>query len=224
MAFDPDKFIQEAGLEQQTSDFDPDEFIKQAGSQINIPTSTGAIESAISKFGQGASFGYLPQIQAATEPVIQKAMGLFLPNDPKGFNVQEAPAPTYTERRDEAIRQQEIMSKEHPYASLAGEIGGSLAGGIATGGAIGKALGIGARGATYAKRAGQAALTGGAVGLIRNPGDREGETSLIQPVERLKNLATDAATGLVIQGGVENLGKIGKILKTLLRLLKAMLK
>lgn len=197
----------------------------QAQPQEASPQTT-ATESVLQHFGNAATFGYLPQIQAAVEPAIQAVTDKFLPSDPQGFNVQNVPDQSYVQRRDQYIQNQNQMSQEHPYASLAGTAGGAVASAIATGGGLSKLIGgavnavpalaatdagaalvNGTRAATLGGRLGQAAVTGGAIGLLRNPGDTSGEVSPLQPLERAKNVGTDALTGALFQGGAEALGK-----------------
>lgn len=189
---------------------------------------TSAPESFIQHFGNAATFGYLPQIQAAVEPAIQAVADKFLPSDPQGFQVQQAPAQDYIQRRDQYIQDQNTMSQEHPTASLLGTIGGAISGGVATGGAIAKGVGAGVglvapemgaqiangvRAGTIGQRLRNAAAIGGAIGAVRNPGDTQGEISPLQLEDRAKNTATDAALGGVIQGGGEVLGKVGSAIK-----------
>lgn len=182
---------------------------------INTPKPTtwaNEAQAALQSFGQQAAAGYLPQIQAATEPVIQGALGLFGDNTDEilrsqGFNIQETPD-SYLKRRDEYIRQQEAMQEQSPTASLIGGLAGGLSTGLATGGLFG-----GARAAGLAGRLGQAAKAGAITGLVRNPGDVQGEFSPLQPTERIENIASDAATGALFQGGLEGVGTIGRVLK-----------
>jgi hypothetical protein len=174
---------------------------------------TSVLEAGITGFGKGASFGYLPQLEAVTEPIIQGIVDKFLPKDPEGFNVQEAPSPNYTQRRDQQIKAQQLMAQEHPVANAVGEVGGSIASGIATGGGISKLAGAGTKALTLGGRLAQAAKTGAVIGAIRNPGDTEGEISPLQAEHRFYNAATDAATGVVLQGGLEGLGKVASGIK-----------
>lgn len=165
-------------------------------------------------FGNSVSMGYLPQIQAATEPMIQGAMDFFGGDDTdeklkaQGFQVEEAPEESYVQRRDKFIRKGERLADENPMSSMAGGISGALASGIATGGALAGAKVLGAGGRFI-----QAAKTGGIIGALRNPGDTEGEVDALQLKDRATNAVKDAATGLVVQGGLEGLKTTGKALK-----------
>lgn len=218
MVFDPDKFLAETSPAQRQpaqgdqNSFDPDKFLADTA-----PKKERKTESFIQGFGNAASFGYLPQIQAALEPAIQGVAGLFSDNtDQKlkeqGFDIQTQD-PSYVERRDQYIKEGQDLAQENPYSSMAGGLAGSVASGIATGGAVSKALGTTARAATFGGRLGQAAKTGAVIGAIRNPGDIEGEIAPLQPMERVKNASIDALTGMAFQGGIEGLGKVGSTVK-----------
>jgi hypothetical protein len=184
-------------------------------------------EAFVRHFGNSASFGYLPQIQAATEPVIQKALDFFGGDNTdeklkeQGFQIEEAPSESYAQRRDRATNELNQLSEENPYASTGGKISGAIVNGIATGGALSKALGSTGTATSMGKRFMDAAKSGAAYGAIRNPGDTEGEVNVLQLKDRATNAVKDAATGLVIQGGLEGakaagtaLNAVGKNLKT----------
>lgn len=176
------------------------------------PKSQGsAPESFVQNVGQAVSFGYLPQIQAATEPYIQKAFDYFGGDvdkelKEKGFQIKEAPEKSYVQRRDETIKKLEQVSKESPKAALAGQVAGSIVGGVGLGGLFKTAGTVGGRIA-------QAAKSGALIGAVRNPGDTEGEVDKFQLKDRAINIVKDAATGAVLQGGLEGVGKVGKILR-----------
>jgi len=196
---------------------DPSKAESWASVNQSMAPQTSALETGIESFGNQAAFGYLPQIQAATEPLIQGAMGLFGDNtDEKlraqGFNIQEATPATYLQRRDENIARQQLQASENPTTAMISGLAGGLTSGLATGGALG-ALGLGGRAAGLGGRLVQAAGTGAVTGAIRNPGDTQGEVSPFQPIERAQNAALDAATGAVFQGGIEGAGLVGRTLK-----------
>jgi hypothetical protein len=223
--FDPDKFIaqtapvgrapgDDASFNGNPNPFDPDKFIAQTapvGASQNGPS---AIESFIHGAGDAAAMGYLPQVQATLEPGIQKILSAFLPKDPEGFNIQEAPS-DYTQRRDAYIKDGKTLNETNPYSSLAGNVMGAISGGVATGEALGgvKALKLAGEGASLGQKLISAGKIGAILGAVRNPGDTEGEISPIQLGERVGNSAKDAATGAVIQGGLSGLGKIGSMIK-----------
>lgn len=170
-------------------------------------------------FGNAATFGYLPQIQAATEPLIQGALDLIGGDNTdeqlkeQGFQIQEAPKESYVQRRDNYINQGQQLARENPIASMAGGVSGSIASGIATGGGLNSLLGTTGKALSTAQRFKQAAGAGAIIGAARNPGDTEGEVSPLQLGDRLENAAKDAATGLVIQGGLESIRKTGQAIK-----------
>lgn len=172
-------------------------------------------EAFIQGFGNAATFGYLPQIQAATEPLIQGAMDMFGGDNTdeqlkaQGFQIEEAPQDSYVQRRDGYIQQGQQLAQENPWSSAAGGVAGSITSGIATGGGLNKLLGTGGKALTMGKRFKQAAGTGAIIGAARNPGDTKGEVNLVQASDRLENAAKDAATGLVIQGGLEGIKAVG---------------
>ena len=184
------------------------------------------IEAFTQNFGNAASFGYLPQIQAAAEPVIQGALDFFSGDNvdeqlkAQGFQIEQAPEQSYVQRRDQYISDLNQLSQENQMASMAGGVGGSIASGIATGGALSKILGTAGKAATMGQRLGNAAKTGAAIGVIRNPGDTEGEVDLLQFDERASNAAKDAATGMLIQGGAEALRAGGNAIKNSAKNLK----
>lgn len=169
-------------------------------------------------FGNAATFGYLPQIQAATEPLVQGALDFFGGDNTdeklkeRGFQISEAPEESYVQRRDRFIRSGKQLADENPYSSAAGNISGALVSGIATGGGLNNLLKAG-KVATWGQRAKNAAVTGGAIGAVRNPGDTEGEVNVIQAGDRIKNSAQDVALGLATQGGLEALRLGGQAVK-----------
>lgn len=176
-----------------------------------VPTTTKT-EAFIQGAGQGLSLGYLPQIQAATEPYIQKALDFFGGDntnkqlEQQGFKIQNLPEQSYVQRRDEAIKRSQQMEREQPGASMAGQIAGAIPSAVGIGGVF-KA------GAGAAGKIAQAAKSGGLIGAVRNPGDTEGEVAPLQAKDRALNVLKDAATGAVLQGGIESVGKIAKTLK-----------
>lgn len=178
-------------------------------------TQSRPVEAFVQNVGQAASFGYLPQIQAAVGPYIQKGADFLFGDDTnkqlaaQGFKIQEAPQKEYVQRRDEAASRLEQLTAENPKASLLGTGVGAISGGIGLGGLFG----AGAKTATGLQRVGQAAKGGALIGAIRNPGDVEGELNPSQLKERAVNVLKDAATGAVLQGGFEAVGGIAKILK-----------
>jgi uncharacterized protein (DUF697 family) len=200
------------------SDDELDEMLAQKlASESVVPESRNG-EAFVEGFGKTASFGYLPQIQAATEPIFDKVANLFMDDtDEKlkaqGFEIEEAPEESYVQRRDKFIRRGDKLAEENPMAYGSGAVAGGISSGIATGGGLTSLLGKSTRFAPLANRFVDAGKTGAAVGIIRNPGDTEGEVDALQVEERLKNAGKDALTGVVLQGGLETVAKTGKTIK-----------
>lgn len=181
-------------------------FDKLAGSQV--PDRSG--EAALAGFGQAATLGYLPQLQAAASQGID-AITQFIPGSPanvdraleaQGFTVQQ---PTYISERDAFARQAQELQQQNPVAYGAGQVAGALTSGVATGGAGGAASLVG--------KVGQAAKTGGLMGLLQNPGEIEGELDPLQLQERLKNAAIGAVSGAVVQGSISGASSVAQKLK-----------
>jgi hypothetical protein len=163
-------------------------------------------EAFAQSFGNSATFGYLPQIQAGTEPFIQGALDAVIGDNTdqklaeQGFQFEPSQEPNYLQRRDSYIQRQEQLAKENPYSSIAGDVAGAVTGGIVTGGA----LSGGAKAASLGGRLVTGAKTGAAVSAISNPGDTEGEISALQ----LKDRATNALTGAALGAGAQAIGEI----------------
>ena len=176
-------------------------------------------EAFLQNFGNAFTMGYLPQIQAAVEPAFQKTLDVLSFDNTddqlraQGFQVEEAPESSYVERRDSNIRNLHDLSESNPVASMAGGVSGSLVSGIATGGGLAKVLGTTGKAASMGKRFLNAGKTGAVIGAIRNPGDTEGEVEVLQIKDRATNAVKDAATGLVVQGGLEGLKAGGTAIK-----------
>lgn len=184
------------------------------------------VEAFAQGFGNAASFGYLPQIQAATEPVIQGVMDYFGGDNTdeklkaQGFKFEEQPQDSYVQRRDKYIQNQEALSKENPGSYMTGAVGGALTSGIATGGGLSKFLGgagdalkLTGRLGEIGNRFGQAVGNGLVTGAIANPGDVEGEVSPLQLRERGDNALKGAAIGAVTQAGGEIIGSASRAIK-----------
>ncbi|MGE3608003.1 MAG: hypothetical protein AB7I27_00345 [Bacteriovoracaceae bacterium] len=176
-------------------------------------------EAFIQGFGNAASFGYLPQLQAIAEPAIQGALD-FIGGDntdqklkEQGFTIDQAPEESYVQRRDRYIGEGKRLAQENPGASLAGNVAGALSSGIATGGGLSNLLGTTGKAATFGSRMGDAVKTGATIGALRNPGDTKGEVNVLQLEDRAKNALKDAATGAVIQGGFEGVRAVGTGIK-----------
>jgi hypothetical protein len=154
--------------------------------------------TALESFGNAATLGYLPHIQAAVQGPMNKALDYVT-----GNNVGNESLDSYVARRDENIRRIAQQAKDNPKSAMAGTIGGIAASALAAGGA-----GVSANGATFGARALQGVKTGAALGALANPGDTEGEAGL-QLEERAKNAAIGGALGGAAQGVAEGIGKVG---------------
>lgn len=143
-------------------------------------------EAALQGFGQAGTFGYLPNIQAAVEPVTDKVFGLLTGNkveDPR----------SYVERRDAASRRDKELSKSGAYTA------GQIAGSIAT-----PVPGLGAG------KLAKAATSGAISGALYNPGDTEGEVSGLQLGERLKGGLIGGGLGAAAQGVMSGTSKLAE--------------
>jgi hypothetical protein len=159
--------------------------------EVENEPKTGAFEAGLEHYGNAATLGYLPHIQAATEPAFNKVMDLIT-----GGNVSEGDDRDYLKRRDENLKRIELEGKEHPVASGLGTVGGIVASAVAP-------MGSAAKGATLGAKALQGAKVGGALGAAANPGDIEGEVSPLQVGGRLKNAAIGSAVGAAIPTALE---------------------
>lgn len=150
-------------------------------------------QAALEGFGNGASLGYLPQLQAAAEAPMTWAMDKLT-----GQNLYDE-LPDYTARRDENIARQERQKEESPWASRIGGGLGALTTGIATAGMI-PATGAGfigplTRTSAFANRLMDGLKAGALYGTLANPGDTQGKLQPVQPVDRLAHGAIGAGLG-----------------------------
>lgn len=183
------------------------------------PEQISPYESFTNAVANTALMGYLPQIQAATEPIIQKGAEALFGNNideqlaQQGFKVQQN-EPSYTQKRDVYAQRIAQSEAQNPKTALAG----SLAGAIGGGGVISSGLGLLGVGATtpamgIASKLKEAAKVGAVTGVLRNPGETEGQLNPLQLEERAKNAATDAVLGAGIQGLFSGAGKVGEVIK-----------
>lgn len=211
-----DQILQAAGLKTAAPAASPsggnfahlsdEDILKAAGLPAPATTPAGnATGAALEGFGNGASLGYLPQLQAAAAKPIYAAL-----NAVTGQDVQPD---SYLQERDANIARQESLAKSNPKSYY----GGMLAGGIATAPvleagvtalapaklisvtpAILKAAAAGdeaAKAAVLAAQARKAMTIGGAIGAAANPGDKEGELAPVQPGKRLVNAGIGIGLG-----------------------------
>lgn len=198
MGFNPDSYLKKNAPALANGGFDPDAYLSRAQAPEHPKTSAG--QTALESFGNSASLGYLPHLQAAVEPAFTAGM-----NALTGNNVQVDQS--YVERRDENLRRQQAQAAENPKAAIAGSVGGLIVGGAAM-----SPLLPAAGGAGIASRIAQAAKGGAVVGGLSNPGDVEGEVDPFQLGDRGVNAGKGAAIGTLVQGGAETIAKASPII------------
>ncbi|MBR9701020.1 hypothetical protein GOV11_04100, partial [Candidatus Woesearchaeota archaeon] len=111
--------------------------------QAEVPKPQGsALQAGVESFGQAATLGFLPKIQAAVEPAIRTALESVLGDtsqadlEAQGFKFPEEQGTTFEQREAANIARQAQLSEDFPKASLAGTVGGALAGGGIAGAGI----------------------------------------------------------------------------------------
>lgn len=161
--------------------------------------------AALEGFGQGVGMGYLPQLQALSEPVMTRALDAVT-----GNNVSED-LPDYLTRRDENLKRIERYQKEVPGSYYAGQVGGLIAAAPAVAKGLAKVpfLQTGAQAPKlgFLGRTAQAAGGGAVMGAVQNPGDRIGVIDPLQTEERIQNAKTGAIVGGATQVGTEAIKK-----------------
>lgn len=188
MAFDPDKYLKEKEA-QSSQKFDPDAYLASKA----LPKSRKG-EAALQGFGESATLGYLPRIQAATEPAFTKLADLIT-----GQDVSER-LPEYAERREQYQQRSRELAEQEPGAYAGGVIGGALAT---------PAIGAGriAAAPTAAGRIARAAGVGAGTGAAYDPGTEEAFSP-----EALKARASQAvaggATGAGVRTGAEGIKQL----------------
>lgn len=198
MAFDPDKYLASVG--QSSGGFDPDAYLAKVTAS---EPKTGAGAAALEHFGNAATLGYLPQLQAMAQPVMDRVLDKITGNhvaDPKKSLLEDEMG-GYIQRRDANIARLALEKKEHPLASYAGMGAGIVGSALGTGG-----MGALAEGATAAQRLAAAAKTGAILGGAANPGDTEGDFDPLQVAARAKNSGIGAGLGVGGQLLAEGIG------------------
>lgn len=174
--------------------FDPNKpFVEK---EPAIDGGSGA-EAALQGFGKTATLGYLPQIQAITQPISDRLLNILPGEDvsPAPFKQMIPGSPEYLQARDANIQRQKMLEKNNPVASSVGQIGGALTSALIPMGAL-------ARGGSV----GKAALSGGIIGAAQNPGDKQGDVNPFQLKDRLKGALSGAAVGGIAQGAIGGIG------------------
>lgn len=172
--------------------------------------------AALAGFGQGATGGYMPQLQAATEPMSTKILDLLSGSKiakanqklkDMGINDTSEENDTYVNRRDAASKRLKDIQSKNPLSFGAGELGGTAATALALPG------GAATEGLTTAQRIARAMGTGAAIGGLQNPGDVEGEVAPVQAIPRLKNAAIGSVAGLAPEATIMGLQKASPMLQ-----------
>lgn len=153
------------------------------------------LNAGLQGFGQGATFGYLPQLQALADPALAKVYDWTT-----GSNVSEDLG-DYTQRRDDAIKRMDEVRKKNPMAFGTGELTGGLTSAFLPGGAV--------KTASLPLKMLAAGGAGAAQSFIQNPGDVEGVVNPWQLGDRGEN----ALTGGAISAVVPALPRVGKFLR-----------
>lgn len=170
----------------------------------------GAGMAFLEHYGNTATAGYLPHIQAGVEQLLPDPNAdLDAKLAAEGFSVTQ-PEQSYVASRDANIERLKLQAQQHPDAALAGDITGAIANALITS----KIL-PGASAETASAKIGQAAKVGAITGAVANPGDVKGEISSGQLGERLTNAGIGAGVGAVTQGAFEVGGKIVDKVKNL---------
>jgi hypothetical protein len=151
-------------------------------------------QTALEHFGEGASLGYLPQLQAAAAKPIYAAMNAVTGQDVQPDN--------YVQERDRNIKRLAQEKKDNPRVAKASELAGGLTTGIATAGVLPEAGAAKTLAGKVVQGASQGAKVGALYGAVANPGDTEGQVDALQLKERAKNLGKGAVTGALVGGSV----------------------
>lgn len=175
-------------------DFISDDEFNKINEKSPVSGSTKA-QAALQGFGEAATFGYLPQIQAAVSPYLEKGYELLT-----GKDITDE---SYIQRRDEAIKRSQMLAEQAPGYYAGGQIAGSLAVPIPGVTAL--------KGGSALARTGKAALSGAATGALYNPGDVEGELSGAQLSERAKQGLIGGVVGGAVQGAGQAIKKTGEL-------------
>jgi hypothetical protein len=180
------------------SDDEMGQFEKSGKAQMPSAKSDGAGQAFLESYGNAATMGYLPHLQAATAPAMEWALDKLTGNNAAGGD-------TYIQRRDANITHQEQQRQDHPIATKAGTVAGVVGGGLITGAALPAAA------PTVIGRIAQGAKAGAAMGAAANPGDEEGDFSPLQIEKRLINALVGGGTGAAAAGAVEGVKALAPI-------------
>lgn len=181
------------------------------------------LEATLAGYGQGATMGYMPQINAVTEMGIEKAMHLkdklakmagvdsMVSDDQKlrdqGFQLPEDSS--YVQKRDSYDKREKQLSHDNPYLYGAGQVGGTAATALMLpGGAASKT-------ATTMQKIISGMRTGAVLGAAQNPGDVEGVVDPLQAKQRVEGAGMGMAFGALPEATIAGLKKAAPYLKKL---------
>lgn len=168
------------------------------------PKEASLAQTALEGAGQGLTFGYLPQLQAAAKPMIYGAL-----NKLTGRSGDDAIDPgDYVSSRDENIKRMKEQEEANPITAKASKLAGGLVSGLAL------PTSRLAEGAGLLAKSINAAKSGALYGAIQNPGDKQGEVSPIQAADRIENAGEGALIGglvpIGVKGAKSGIGYLGK--------------
>lgn len=182
--------------------------------QPNLPSKNA--EAAVEGFGQQATMGYLPQLQAAVGGLIPNPSAkLDQQLQEQGFKISQ-PEDSYVNRRDQMIARGEQLQEKAPGAYLGGQVAGAIAGSAPTGAALGKvAPALLAPSAGVFGSAVKAAAGGALQGAAANPGDIKGQVQPLQISDRAQQALSGAAMGGLTGGALATTKKGADFIKNL---------
>lgn len=151
-------------------------------------TESKPVEAALQGFGQGALFGYLPELQAGAgkvlEPIYELATGRDVPDE------------SFNERLSAFRGREKSLAETNPGSFTAGQ----LAGAVSTPG-----LSAG-RGAGFLSTVARGAAAGAGTGFLYNPNE-EGSEAGFNLDRRLEQAKSGAITGGLVSGGLKAVQK-----------------
>lgn len=150
-------------------------------------------QTALEHFANGATAGYLPQLQAAAQGPIFHVMNWLTGEDVK--------PDSYVNARDENVSRLAKESEINPKTAIGSEIAGAGAQALAV--PMPSALEAGGIASGIAKGAG----VGAAYGALSNPGDEKGIIDPLQTSARISNAEKGALIGGVAGGVTQGVAK-----------------